>query len=201
MYRSLLVASSLTLWLGVLGVGWQVPQVGAQTLNPAPQPRKPDVPYVSTPHTVIYAMLDLAKVNQNDVVYDLGSGDGRIVITAAKSAGARGTGVELRPELVQRSRENAKRAGVDDRVRFLQQDIFQTDLSEATVVMLYLLPEINIKLRPKLLRELKPGTRIVSHSFDMGLWKPDRVLQVHGNGGQYTLYYWVVPDEIPVHLR
>lgn len=201
MYQLLLITSSIGLLIGLAGVGWQISWASAQTPAPASPSRKPEVPYVSTPHTVVYAMLDLAKVDRNDVVYDLGSGDGRIVITAAKSVGARGTGVELRPELVQRSRENAKRAGVDDRVRFLQQDIFQTDLSEATVVMLYLLPEVNIKLRPKLLRELKPGTRIVSHSFDMGLWKPDRVLQVHGSGGQYTLYYWVVPDEIPVHLR
>jgi SAM-dependent methyltransferase len=178
-------------------------QVNAQTVDSPiqPQQREADVPYVSTPHSVVYEMLRLAKVGKDDVLYDLGSGDGRIAITAAKSFGARATGIEIRPELVQRSRENAKRSGVDDRVKFLQQDIFEADLREASVVTLYLLPEINVKLRPKLLRELKPGTRIVSHAFDMGLWKPDRVVRVHGDGGQYTVYYWVVPEEIPPQLR
>ncbi len=134
-------------------------------------------------------MLKLARVTKDDVVYDLGSGDGRIVINAAKRYGARGVGIEINPDLVKEARLNAERAGVTNRVKFVEQDLFETDLKEASVVTLYLLPEVNLRLRPKLLRELKPGTRVVSHDFDMGDWKPDKTVQYNGR----TIYYWVIP--------
>ncbi len=157
----------------------------------------PTVPFVPTPENVVEQMLELANVSGDDVLYDLGSGDGRIPITAAEKYGTRGTGVEIDPELVQRSRDNAEAANVADNVEFLQQDLFQTDLSEATVVTLYLLPDVNLELRSKLLRELQPGTRIVSHDFDMGEWQPEEIVQVQGPTRQHTIYYWVVPEEIP----
>ena len=155
--------------------------------------RTPEVPYVSTPTTVVEEMLRTAGVKASDIVYDLGCGDGRIVITAAKQYGARGVGIDINPERIRESNENARLAVVSGRVKFLTQDLFETDLSEATVVMLYLLPSVNMKLRPKLLSELRPGTRIVSHSFDMGDWKPEKVVKVQGNGEEHTIYYWTVP--------
>lgn len=155
--------------------------------------RAPDVPYVPTPPEVVDAMLKLANVKAGDVVYDLGCGDGRIVITAAKEHGARGVGIDINPQRIKESNANAQQAGVADRVKFTTQDLFETDLSEATVVMLYLLPAINLKLRPKLLRELKPGTRIVSHSFDMGDWKPEKTVAVASNGSERTIHFWTVP--------
>jgi ribosomal protein L11 methylase PrmA len=151
---------------------------------------------VPTPPEVVDAMLKVANVSKDDVLYDLGSGDGRIPIAAAKQFGTQGFGVDIDPERVEEANANAKQAGVSDRVRFMQQDLFQTDLSNATVITLYLLPRINIKLRPRLL-QLKPGTRIVSHSFDMGRWKPDQTLKVKGR----TIYYWVVPEKIPENLQ
>ncbi|MBD2412268.1 SAM-dependent methyltransferase [Nostoc calcicola FACHB-389] len=162
-----------------------------------PQERPGDVPYVPTPEPVVDAMLKVAKVGKNDVLYDLGSGDGRIVNTAAQRYGTRGIGIDIDPQRIQEANDNAQKAGVTDRVKFVQQDLFNTDFSEATVVTLYLLPEINLKLRPKLLKELKPGTRIVSHAFDMGDWKPQQTLNVEGK----SVYYWVVPKEIPANLR
>jgi SAM-dependent methyltransferase len=156
----------------------------AQTATPAL-----DVPYVPTPERVVNAMLKLAQVRRGDVLYDLGSGDGRIVIAAAKRYGVRGTGVDIDPRRVREANTNARKAGVAKQVRFLNQDLFAIDFSEATVVTLYLLPRINLQLRPKLLAELKPGTRIVSHGFDMGDWKPDRVVEV----GTSTLYLWTIP--------
>jgi ubiquinone/menaquinone biosynthesis C-methylase UbiE len=149
-----------------------------------------DVPFVPTPEKVVDRMLEVAKVGPNDVVYDLGSGDGRIVIAAAKKHGARGVGIDIDPERVKEARANARSAGVSDRVEFREADLFKTDLSEATVVTLYLLSSVNLQLRPKLLSELKPGTRIVSHAFDMGDWKPLKTEKV----GSSTLYYWVVPE-------
>jgi SAM-dependent methyltransferase len=161
------------------------------------QPRdvaKPaESPYVATPEPVVVEMLRLAKVTKTDVVYDLGSGDGRIVITAAREFGARGTGIEIDPALVKEARESARKARVTDRVRFLQQDLFEADISEATVVTLYLLPEVTLRLRPKLLRELTPGTRIVSHRYDLGDWPPAKVIQVNVNGINHWVYYWVIP--------
>ncbi|BAU64936.1 hypothetical protein STA3757_23140 [Stanieria sp. NIES-3757] len=165
-----------------------------------PTTNVPDVPYVPTPENVVNQMLELASVSGDDILYDLGSGDGRIPITAAQKYGTRGTGVEINPELVQRSRENAEAAGVGDQVEFLQQDLFQTDLSDATVVTLYLLPDVNLELRSKLLRELQPGTRVVSHDFDMGEWQPEQVIRVQSGARQHTIYYWVVPEEIPENL-
>jgi SAM-dependent methyltransferase len=159
------------------------------------------VPYELTPYLVTEAMLELAKVSKDDVVYDLGSGDGRIVITAAQKFGARGVGIDINAKLVQESQENARKAGVNDRVQFLKQDLFKADVRQATVVTLYLLPQINLKLRPLLLRQLKPGTRIVSHDYGMGDWKPDQVVQIQAPDRRHTLYYWVVPKEIPNHLR
>jgi SAM-dependent methyltransferase len=153
-----------------------------------PTSRTPDVGFVPTPEDVVAGMLRLAKVKRSDVVYDLGSGDGRIVIQAAKRYGARGVGIDINPERIEEATRNARSAKVADRVRFLNQDLFESDLGEATVVTLYLLPRLNLKLRPKLLAELKPGTRIVSHGFDMGDWKPDGVAQI----GPTTIYLWTI---------
>jgi SAM-dependent methyltransferase len=157
-----------------------------------------DVPFIVTPDNVTREMLQLAGVRASDYVIDLGSGDGRIVIVAARQFGARGLGVEIVPELVEKSRENARRAGVADRVEFRVQDLFATDLSKATVITMYLLPEVNLQLRSRLLA-LKPGTRIVSHDWDMGDWKPDRVVTVEapdkpiGREKVSRLYLWTVP--------
>lgn len=150
-----------------------------------------DVPYVPTPPEVVEAMLKLAKVSKNDIVYDLGCGDGRIVIAAAKTYQATGVGVDINPERISEAEENAREAGVADRVRFVEEDLFKVDFHEATVVTLYLLSSVNIKLRPKLLEELKPGTRIVSHMFDMGDWEADEKLTVDGR----QVYFWVVPEK------
>jgi SAM-dependent methyltransferase len=152
-----------------------------------------DVPDVRTPHPTVRAMLELARVTGTDVVYDLGSGDGRIVITAAWDFGARGVGVEIDPALVARSRAEVARLGLADRVRVLEQDLFQIDLAPATVVTLYLGAEMNRRLRPKLLAELAPGSRIVSHDFDMGDWPPDRVVRLQDDGREHALYLWIVP--------
>jgi tRNA G37 N-methylase Trm5 len=152
-----------------------------------------DVPYVPTHEKVVAEMLRVASVRKDDVLYDLGSGDGRIVITAAREFGTRGTGVDIDPERVRDANENARRAGVTDKVKFIQGDIFDTRISDATVVTLYLLPSVNMRLRPKLLSELKPGTRIVSHNYDMGDWKPEKTIRVKTPNGDHTVYYWVVP--------
>lgn len=179
----------------------QEPADGTQAEAPATttktQERPADVPYVPTPQSVVERMLVLGQVDKNDLVYDLGSGDGRIPITAAQKYGARGVGIDIDPERIQEANANARKAGVSDRVQFVQQDLFKTDLSKATVVTLYLLPDVNLKLRPKLLQELKPGTRIVSHAFDMGNWKPEQVEQVDGK----TVYVWTVPEQVPANLR
>ncbi|MBW4440511.1 MAG: class I SAM-dependent methyltransferase [Plectolyngbya sp. WJT66-NPBG17] len=172
----------------------------AQTVAPNAQAESPtpqlDVPYVPTPTAVVDAMLKVAKVGKNDVLYDLGSGDGRIPITAAKRFGTRGFGVDIDPQRIQEANANAKKEGVSDRVKFAQQDLFKTDLSQATVITLYLLPRINLQLRPTLLK-LKPGTRIVSHAFDMGDWKPDQVVDVNGT----NVYFWTVPEKVPANLK
>lgn len=151
-----------------------------------------EVPDVRTPPEVVIEMLRLARVGPDDVVYDLGSGDGRIVIAAARDFGARGVGIELDPELVTESVKNAQRARVAGRTRFLQQDIFEADLSEATVVTLYLSPEVNLRLRPKLLA-LPPGARIVTHDFPIGDWKPLRVENFKGPERTHVLSLWIVP--------
>jgi len=156
-----------------------------------------DVPYVPTPPEVVEAMLELGHVKKGDVVYDLGCGDGRIVITAAKKYGARGVGIDINPERIKEANDNAKTEGVTDRVRFLEQDLFKADFRAANVVTLYLLSSVNMKLRPKLLTELKPGTRVVSHQFDMGDWKPDKKVEM----GHRTLYLWIVPEKPPVPVN
>ena len=167
-------------------------QQASPELNPQTKQVKKDVPYVPTPQNVVDEMLTLANVTKDDVVYDLGSGDGRLVITAVKKFGAkRGFGVDIDPERITESNANAKAAGVTDRVTFAIQDLFQTDFKEATVVTLYLLPEVNLRLRPKLMSDLRPGTRVVSHSFDMGDWKPDKTVTVQP-GGQ-KLFLWTIP--------
>jgi SAM-dependent methyltransferase len=165
-----------------------------------------DVRFVATPEEVVVEILKMARVTPADIVYDLGCGDGRIVIAAAKNFGARGVGVDIDPLRIEESTENARQAGVLDRVRFLQQDLFQTDIREATVVTLYLLEDLNLKLRPKLLRDLKPGTRILSHEFHMGDWKPDNGGKVRNVSLYYQpgipsikdtkFYYWVVPANV-----
>jgi len=160
-----------------------------------------EVPFVTTPQPVATAMLRLAAVRPEDTVLDLGSGDGRIVIAAAAQFGARGLGVELSPELVQRSRDDAARAGVAERAQFRVQDLFETDLSVATVITMYLLPEVNLQLRPKLLA-LAPGTRIVSHDWDLGDWHPDRSIVVEapdelmGLHKHSLLRLWIVPARL-----
>ena len=154
---------------------------------------KLDVPYVPTPQPVVDEMLKLAQVTGDDMVYDLGCGDGRIVVTAAKQLGARGVGVDIDPKRIRESVTNARQAGVTDQVKFMRGDLFKMDLKEATVVTLYLLPEINRKLKPKLFRELKPGTRIVSHEFDMGDWEPEKTVRVTVDESVYTLHYWTIP--------
>ena len=145
--------------------------------------------YVPTPQEVVDEMLKLAKVTKDDVVYDLGCGDGRVVVTAAKTYGARGVGIDIDPQRIAEARENVKKAGVEDRVKIIEGDLFQTDLSPASVVTLYLLPSLNLKLKPKLMSELKPGTRIVSHAFDMGDWKPEKESDVNGR----HVYFWTIP--------
>jgi SAM-dependent methyltransferase len=151
----------------------------------------PDVPYVPTENSVVDAMLKLAGVKSTDTVYDLGCGDGRIVVRAAKNFGAHGVGVDINPVRIQEARENAKRNSVESMVRFEEGDLFDADIRNATVVTLYLLPNVNLKLRPKLLQDLKPGTRIVSHSFDMGDWKPEKEETVDGA----TIYLWTIPPK------
>ncbi len=152
-------------------------------------PRSLDVPYVPTPQRVVDKMIELAKVKQGDVLYDLGCGDGRIVITAVKEHGARGVGIDLNPQRIAEAKLNAKEAGVQDKVKFQVGDLFKADFSEANVVTLYLLPSVNAKLRPQLWRQLKVGTRVVSHAFDMGPeWPPEKTETVGGT----TVYYWTI---------
>jgi SAM-dependent methyltransferase len=155
------------------------------------QVRQPDVIFVGTPPDVVDAMLKGLEIKSSDIVYDLGSGDGRILITAAQKYGARGVGIEIDPALVKQSTENARKAGVGDKVRFITADLFEADIHEATVVTLYLLEDLNIKLRPKLLRELKPGTRIASHRFRMGDWQPEKAVAV----GDRAVYFWTIPEK------
>ena len=155
------------------------------------QSRRPDVVFVPTPNRVVDLMLEMAEVSSRDLVYDLGSGDGRIPITAAQRYGARGVGIDINPARIEEARANARDARVEDKVRFIEGDLFLADISEATVVTLYLLNSINVRLRPKLLEELKPGTRVVSHAFHMGEWKPEKTDGVHGS----EVFLWRVPGK------
>jgi SAM-dependent methyltransferase len=154
--------------------------------------RKPDVPYVESADEVVDMMLKTAEVTDKDTVYDIGCGDGRIVIAAARKYGARGVGIDINPRRIRESRRNALKAGVSRKVTFIEQDLLKTELSQATVVVIYLDPEMNLRLRPKLLRELKPGARVVSNSFDMGDWKPDKVVKLTVAGSECIIYYWAI---------
>ncbi len=184
-HRAVLVPALSLLLAAAVAVG-----VHAQTA--APQ-KAPDVPFVPTDEKIVTKMLEMAKVTKTDHLIDLGSGDGRIVITAAKRYGARGMGVEIDPALVRKARENAQAAGVADRATFVEGDIFEANIRDATVITMYLLADINMRLRPKLLNDLKPGTRIVSHNYDLGDWKPARTATVSVGGIEHTVYFWVVP--------
>lgn len=189
LHRSMMLSLAMILTLAMAA--------GATTQAPVQAPREPDVPFVPTHEKIVAEMLRVAKVNKDDVLYDLGSGDGRIVITAAKKFGTRGTGIDIDPKRVEEARENAQKAGVTDKVKFIEGDIFDADFKDATVVTLYLLPAVNLKLRPKLLSELKPGTRIVSHNYDMGDWKPQQTIKIKlPSGTEHMVYYWVVPERV-----
>ncbi len=166
-------------------------------LDVVPQSQRSDVPYVPTSTPVVDKMLAMAGVDGDDLVYDLGSGDGRIVIQAARKYGARGVGIEIDPDLVKKARKKARQAGVSDLVEFRQADLFETDFSDATVVTMYLLPSVNLKLRPKLFEQLAPGTPVVSHDFDMGAWKPEQKVKLEGD----IVYRWTIPSEVPAHLQ
>ena len=174
--------------LGILGAGCDAQRVNAQ---PAAS-RAPDVPYDPTPRAVVAQMLRLAQVREGDVVFDLGCGDGRIVIAAAKQHRARGVCVDIDPRRIRESRDNAAVAGVTERIRFFEQDLFTTDIREATVVMLFLWPDVNLKLRPKLWSDLRPGTRVVSYIHDMGDWTPQQTVTVRGRHGERRLYLWTI---------
>jgi SAM-dependent methyltransferase len=188
-----------TVVCGVLllaGIAAAPPPAGPQDLSWA-QRRGYDVPYVPTPPEVVEGMLVLAGLKPGDVLYDLGCGDGRIVIAAAKKYGVKGTGIDIDPIRIAESNKNAAEAGVKDKVRFIQQDLFEADFKDATVVTMYLLTSVNLRLRPKLLAELKPGTRLVSHSFEMGEWMPDKTVVVTTNfGDERDIHYWVVPANV-----
>jgi hypothetical protein len=179
----------------------------AAVMGAAPPVPAEEVPYIPTPTSVVDAMLSIAAVGPQDYVVDLGSGDGRIVIAAAKKYRARGLGIDYDPLLVQRSLVNAAREGVSDRVSFLQQNIFDSDIRDATVVTMYLLPEVNLELRPRLLFDLKPGTRIVSHDWDMGEWQADRQVVVEapdktvGLKKESIVCLWIVPARVAGYWR
>lgn len=180
-------------FLGAFGATGTAGMLSAAGLAGAPldvlAQRTPDVIFVPTAFDVVTQMLKLAEVTSKDIVYDLGCGDGRFVVTAARQFGARGVGVDIDPDRIKEANELAARTGAQDKVRFIQGDLFETDISEATVVTLYLLTRLNLKLRPKLQKELRPGTRVVSHAFDMGDWKPERTEAVGGS----TIYLWRIP--------
>ncbi|MFC1541715.1 SAM-dependent methyltransferase [Candidatus Latescibacterota bacterium] len=155
-----------------------------------------DVRYEPTSYEIVDQMLELANVTGDDILYDLGCGDGRIVITAAKRFGTRGIGIDMDPVRIKESRENAVKAEMTGRVRFIEQNLFESNISEATVVTLYLLPWVNLKLRPKLFNDLKPGTRIVSHEHYMGEWLPDRKLELKSGGRIHDVYFWILPANV-----
>jgi precorrin-6B methylase 2 len=158
-----------------------------------PNVRYTDIPFVPTPPKLVDAMLAIADVKPGDVLIDLGSGDGRIPIAAAKKYGIRATGIEIDPELVRESEKSAQELGVADKVRFINGDLFGQDLRQASIVTVFLTPGVNLRLRPKLLKELKPGARVVSRTFNMGAWTPSKTVQVDND----WLYLWVIPDETP----
>lgn len=187
---------SIAICLSLVTTACSEPATSYKAANPrtgADEPgetRAPDVIFVPTPQPVVERMLELAEPRRGDVLYDLGSGDGRIPIIAARDHGIRAVGIDIDPQRIAESRKNAREAGVEDRVTFRQEDMFESDIGEASVVTLYLLDSLNEKLKPKLLAELKPGTRIVSQSFDMGEWEPERKSYIHGR----NVYLWTVPE-------
>ncbi len=181
------VRQTTTVLLGVLLVLCLFPAISSA--QQAGKLREPDVIFVPTPQEVVDAMLKLAGVHKGDVVYDLGCGDGRTVVTAAKQYGVRAVGIDINPERIEEAKENVQKNGVGKLVTLRNEDLFEADIKDASVVTLYLLTSLNIKLRPKLWRDLKPGTRIVSHSFDMGDWKPEKTENIDGR----TIYLWRVP--------
>jgi SAM-dependent methyltransferase len=169
--------------------------VAAQDAKPR---REPDVIYLPSTEQAVEAMLKLADLKKTDVLYDLGCGDGRIVVAAAKTVGARGVGIDINPVRIKEAKENARQAGVENLVRFEENDLFEADIHEATVVTLFLLSQLNVKLRPKLLKDLKPGTRIVSNTFDMGDWKPEKETEIDNSAEEdsylsHKFYLWTVP--------
>lgn len=195
----LLLASTLIVALMGAPAAWgqvpESPQKAAQ--ESVADTSEKGAPYVPTPERVVWRLLELADVSGDDVVFDLGSGDGRIVLAAAQRYGARGVGVEIDRDLVKKSRMKARQLGVADLVTFRREDLFETDLSEATVVVLYLWPNMNNKLRPRLQQELDPGDRVVSHSFDIDGWEADTTVRMGSSsriGGTKTLYRWTIPD-------
>lgn len=167
--------------------------VAPASAQQAPPLRAPDVRYEPTTPEIVSAMLKLGQVKRTDLVYDLGCGDGRIVITAAQEIGARGVGIDIDPERIKEAKANARAAGVTDRVEFRNEDLFEADIKNATVVMLYLYPWVNLKLRPKLWSDLKPGTRVVSHSHTMGDWAPEKEIEAGGD----KIYFWTIPATKP----
>jgi SAM-dependent methyltransferase len=169
------------------GVGMAAAMLAACSILPPPDIRL-DAPYVSTPYEVVDEMLRMADAGPGDVLYDLGCGDGRIVVAAAKERGARGVGIDIDPERIAEAKANASRAGVGKRVEFREADLFRTDLSPASVVTLYLLPHLNMRLRPQLWRQLKIGSRVVSHDFNMGEWEPEREERI----GSSTIMLWTI---------
>jgi SAM-dependent methyltransferase len=180
----------------VLAAAVSLPALFGQEAKPR---RDPDVPYVPTTEKAVQEMLKLAGVKKTDVVYDLGCGDGRIVIAAAKNYGAHGVGIDINPVRIREARENAKKAGVENLVRFEENDLFEADFHEATVVTLFLLPNINLKLKPRLLEQLKPGTRVVSNTFDMGDWKPEKEKALDNPEDEDTylsnkFFLWIIPE-------
>jgi len=190
--RKFVFASSLLLLLGGAGA---LAQPAKQEYKPQVGQAGKDVVWVPTPQALVDKMLDMGKVTAKDYVIDLGSGDGRTVITAAKR-GAKALGIEYNPDMVELSKRNAAQEGVTDKASFVKADLFETDFSQATVITMFLLPDINLKLRPKILN-LKPGTRIVSNSFDMGEWKPDETVNAsEGCNNWCTAYLWIVPAKV-----
>ncbi len=195
-FRTLLILGVTLAAVLSLGPMFWVGGSLAQQLAPQEEPLL--APFVATPQEVVDQMLRMAEVRKDDVVYDLGSGDGRIVITAARRYGARGIGFEIDPKLVRLSRENARRAGVEHLVEFREEDVMTVDLSPATVVTLYLFPEANLKLRPRIQTQLRPGSRVVSHDFSMGDWRPEAIHQMQDEKGSVrTLYFWRIQNRRP----
>ena len=191
--KPFLTAGLFSFGIAIAGLALQPSAAPAQPAQKYEDEGKKIVPYVPTPQEVVERMLELAQVKRGDVVYDLGSGDGRIVVTAAKKYGVKAIGFEIDPERIKESTENIKKAGVGDLVEIRQQDIRTVDLSPASVLTMYLLPEVNLMIRPNIWKQMKPGSRVVSHDFDMGDWKPLKTEHIKdGSSWEHTLYLWHV---------